>query len=201
MSRHLQQLTNITLSKKSLFDGLKPQSIVDDSKSHNLQDKIKLQGNIEVEEKYKYMFDHISYLFSPRYNYIIECLGLPMTYELQYKKALCWYQEMNYQMLQHSFTQEIFTPKNVYMINKFIQKWTREHPDDIIEHNALYKELVLSDSAMSRMRNSSPKIIHLENMEILESIHFPPYIHITKEEFLEDKKDHPEMFIKHFEIL
>ena len=92
MSKYLQQVTIMSLSEKSLSDELKPSSIVDDSNLYNLQDEIKLQ------EKYEYMFNHISYLFSPRFDYIIEGLKLSMTYELQYKKALCWYQEMIYQM-------------------------------------------------------------------------------------------------------
>jgi hypothetical protein len=193
MSKYLPQVTIMSLSEKSLSDELKPSSIVDDSNLYNLQDEIKLQ------EKYEYMFNHISYLFSPRFDYIIEGLKLSMTYELQYKKALCWYQEMNYQMLQDSSKRKIFISEKVYMINKFIQKWALEHPNDIIANETLYKELVLSDFAMNRITSSSPKLIHLENMKIMESIKFHPYIHITKEEFLEDKKYNPDMFIKYFE--
>jgi hypothetical protein len=47
------------------------------------------------------------------------------------------------------------------------------------------------------MRNNSPKLLHLELMDKMESITFAPYILITKEEYEYDKANHPELFIQH----
>lgn len=214
-----KELSNLTgKSTTSLvLDGLNlnqliPLHTVYESKSQNLEEiiqqkqlekQIKLQRDMEAEEKYDYMFCHISYLFCSRYAHIIEGLDIPMNYCLQYKSALCWYQEMKRQLLQQFIVEDLFisniniVPTYIhdtkYHINKFIQKWIIDRPDDIIDSTMLYKELVLSDHAIDRMRFSSPKLIHLERMEQMESITLLPYITITEEEYLEDIEHHPEM--------
>jgi hypothetical protein len=189
-------------TEKSLLDGLRVDELRSfgltyNSNSQNVKAQIKVQLHNEVEEKYDYMFANVSHLFCSRFDYIIESLKLPMTYKVQYKKAMGWYQEMLYHIMNQPFEEMAFIANNVYGINKFIQKWSLEHPDDVFDNIALYKELLLSDIAMTRMRNNSPKLLHLELMDKMESITFAPYILITKEEYEYDKANHPELFIQH----
>ena len=148
-----------------------------------------------VLSKYSYMFENVSYLFSRRYDYIYKGLSLPPTYELQYKPAMGWFQEFIKHFYEDYLNQ--ISPPIEYMINTFIEKWMMIQPE--IDKQLLYKELVLSETAMNKMRGASPKFYHLQCMYEMDLTYLERYIVHTLEEY-NNEKEIPERLIIHFPV-
>jgi len=151
-----------------------------------LRDELK-QQNENVLQKYDYMFEHVSFLFSKRFDYVYEGLELPITYELQYKTAMGWFQEMVFHFGSECRFDLYKFPTLAYLINTFIEKWCAFFPDEETDRDVLFKELVLSELAMRKMRGATPRGYHLDAMEKMEAYVIPPFLVLTHDEHMMEK--------------
>ena len=115
--------------------------------------------------KYQYLMCQIDWIFSGnRHEHIRLELGLPDEYDIAFGDAIVWYHM--FKSTYASFIPEKYYCQN-YLFGVFLRKWLDLYPEDQMYREQLETELLLSDRAMEIILGQSPKLVHVELMDIM----------------------------------